>query len=41
MSMPIMIMIMIKKMVAEKMMGRKATNHVAGLLVYIPSLATR
>ena len=33
--------IMITKMVAEKMMGRKATHHVAGLPVHIPSLATR
>ena len=41
MSMPIMIMIMITKMVAEKMMGKKATHHVAGLSVHIPSLATR
>ena len=41
MSMPIMIMIRIKKMLAEKMMGRKATHHVAGLPVHIPSLATR
>ena len=39
MSMPIMIII--TKMMAEKMMGRKATHHVAGLPVHIPSLATR